>query len=105
MPLAPPGFSPLVLLTLVVIVVGSSVTFWLLVRRATSHRQWVALSDWARDHGYRFGRAAADQPPPPFNLLQNAVPLVRLSLAKGKTKLVQLETGVNAPQPGKPAVW
>jgi len=100
-----PPFSPLVLLTLVAVVAASSVTFWLLVRRATSHRQWVALSDWARDQGFRFARAAPDQPPPPFNLLQNTLLRVRLSLVKGPTKLVQLETTAPGPQEGKPVLW
>jgi hypothetical protein len=100
-----PPFSPVVLLTLVAVVAASSVTFWLLVRRATSHRQWVALSDWARDHGFRFSRTGPDKPPPPFNLLQNTAPLVRLSLAKGPTKLVQLETPAAGSQQGKPVAW
>src|SRR3954447_8238821 len=91
MPLAPPAFSPLVLLTLVVIVVGSAVTFSLLVRRATSHRQWVALSDWARDHGFRFTRVAPEQPPSPFHLLQNTTAVTRLSLSKGATTFLQVE--------------
>ena len=68
MPPLPP-FSPLVLLTLILIVATSSVIFWFLVRRATAHRQWVALSDWARDHGYSFcGRIDADGQHPPAEL-------------------------------------
>src|SRR5881394_1750238 len=101
MPLAPPGFSPLVLLTLVVVVVGSSVTFWLLVRRATSHRQSVALSDWARDHGFRFTRVAPDRPPSPFHLLQNTTAVTWLSLSKGSTTFLQVEAApAGAPAPG-----
>ena len=91
----PPRFSPLVLLTLLTIVAASSVTFWLLVRRATSHRQWVAFSDWARDHGYRFARAGpATSPaelPEPLNHLRPAAATVRLSLSKGPTRLLQIE--------------
>ena len=90
-PPQPPSFSPLVLLTLVAVVAASSVTFWLLVRRATSHRQWVALSDWARDHRFRFSPAAPDVLPPPFNVLQRTAATVRISLAKGPTTLLQLE--------------
>jgi hypothetical protein len=94
----PPSFSPWVLLTLLVIVGASSVTFWLLVRRATSHRQWVALGDWARDNRFRFRRAAPDAAPVPFNALQPP-PAVRLSLAKGPTSLLQFEATSPAPAP------
>src|SRR5687768_179911 len=90
-PPQPPPFSPLILLTLIVVVAASSVTFWLLVRRATSHRQWVALSDWARDTGFKFAKAAPTEVPPPLDVLRNVSPTVRLSLSKGPTTLVQLE--------------
>lgn len=86
-----PPFSPVILLTLLLVVGASSVTFWLLVRRATSHRQWVALSDWARERRFRFDRIGSASAPPPFDTLQNTTPLVRLSLSKGPTTLVQLE--------------
>ena len=87
----PPSFSPLVLLTLVLIVAASSVTFWLLVRRATSHRQWVGLSEWARDHRFRFSRAGPGAVPAPLTAPKNTTPVVRLSLAKGPTTLTQIE--------------
>ena len=92
-PPQPPSFSPVVLLTLLAVVVASSVTFWLLLRRATSHRQWVAFSDWARDHRFRFDRAPPDVLPPPFHVLQNTSALVRISLTKDGTTLLQLEAG------------
>ena len=90
-PPQPPPFSPLVLLTLLAVVAASTVTFWLLVRRATSHRQWVALSDWARDHRFKFSRTPPDVLPPPFHVLQNTTALVRLRLTQGPTTLLQLE--------------
>jgi hypothetical protein len=96
----PPSFSPVVLLSLLAVVAASSVTFWLLVRRATSHRQWVALSDWAKDSGFHFNRAGPDAAPAPFNALRDAAPTVRLSLSRGTTTLAQLE--VPAP-PGSAA--
>jgi hypothetical protein len=94
----PPSFSPLVLLTLLVIVAASSVTFWLLVRRATSHRQWVALGDWARDQRFHFRRVAPDAAPAPLSALQPP-PTIRLSLAKGPTSLLQFEAASPAPAP------
>ena len=66
-------------------------TFWLLVRRATSHRQWVALSDWARETGFRFARKAPGEIPAPLNALRNVAPVVRLSLFKGPISFVQIE--------------
>ena len=108
MPLAPPAFSPLVLLTLIAIVAGSSVIFWLLVRRVTSHRRWVALSDWARDHGFRFTRVAPERPPSPFHLLQNATAVTRLSLSKGSTTFLQVEAapaGAAAPGTDRRILW
>jgi hypothetical protein len=95
---SPPSFSPLVLLTLLAVVAVSSVTFWLLVRRATSHRQWVALSDWARDKRFHFRRATPDAAPAPFDALQPA-PTVRLSLASGPTSLLQFEATGPTPAP------
>jgi hypothetical protein len=92
----PPPFSPLVLLTLLLVVAASSVTFWLLVRRATSHRQWVALGDWARDKRFRFRRAGPDAVPAPLDALRPP-PTVRLSLARGPTSLLQFEATGPAP--------
>lgn len=106
MPPQPPPFSPIVLLTLIAVVVASSVTFWLLVRRSTSHRQWVALSDWARDMGFRFNRAEPDQAPAPIRAIQSLSPVVRLSLSKGPTTLLQLEIAApDAAAGARPVVW
>ena len=91
MPPEPPPFSPLILLTLLLVVAASSITFWLLVRRATSHRQWVAFADWARDRRFRFGRAGPETVPPPFDALKDVPPVVRVSLANKTTTLAQLE--------------
>ena len=91
----PPTFSPLVLFTLALVAAASSAVFWLLVRRATSHRQWVAFSDWARERRFRFRRAGPDAIPAPFDSLRTTPDSpalsVRLSLGKGPTQLVQLE--------------
>jgi hypothetical protein len=98
-PPQPPSFSPLILLTLLAVVAASTVTFWLLVRRATSHRQWVALSEWARNHRFRFDRTAPESLPPPLHVLQNTSALVRLSLTRESTTLLQLEASSAAPTP------
>ena len=102
----PPPFSPLILLTLLVVLAASSVTLWLLIRRATSHRQWVALSEWARDHRFRFSRVPPEAVPPPFHVLQNTTAVVRISLTKGTMTLLQLEAqsaAARAPKAGSEA--
>src|SRR3954447_7553351 len=109
----PPPFSPLVLLTLLTVVVASSLTFWVLVRRSTSHRRWVAFSDWARETGFRFARRGAGEPPEPFTSIHNVRPVVRMQLARGPTTFVQLEageltspgTGGVSPASRSPATW
>src|SRR3954447_22514243 len=85
----PPPFSPLVLLTLLAVVVASSLTFWVLVRRSTSHRRWVAFSDWARETGFRFTRPESGEPPEPFASIPNVQTVVRMQLSKGPTTFVQ----------------
>ena len=49
----PPPFSFTILLTLLVLLGASVGVFWLLVRRSTSHRQWVTLKEWAREEFLR----------------------------------------------------
>jgi hypothetical protein len=108
-PLDPPPFSPVILLTLLVVAAASSVTFWLLVRRATSHRQWVALSDWARETGFRFARKPPNQIPSPLDALRNVAPVVRLSLFKGPISFVQIEVpepqSAGPPAGGRRVLW
>jgi len=94
----PPTFSFFILLTLLVVAGASAATFWVLVRRATSHRQWVALSEWSRETGFRVSRGPSGEPPPPFSQLPNVHPVTRMQLSKGPITLVQLEAqGAAAP--------
>jgi hypothetical protein len=69
----------------------SCVTFWLLVRRATLNRQWVALSDWARGRGFRYHPIGDGTPPPPISMVQTARPTVRLWLAGTSAQLIQVQ--------------
>ena len=50
------SFSPLILLTLLVVLAASSAMFWLLSWRATSRRWWVALAEWGGRRGFTSGR-------------------------------------------------
>ena len=90
-------FSVLTLLAFLGVLGMSSLTFWLLVRRATSHRTWVALSDWGRSRGFRFhpiggdGAGTRRDAPPPFSTLPAARPNVRLWLSDATTQLLQLQ--------------
>jgi hypothetical protein len=108
----PPGgytpFSFLTLLTLLCMLGLSCLTFWLLVRRATSHRRWVALSDWARARGFRYHPIDAQTPavPEPFDRLAPAArPSPRLWLAGDRVELIELApAGASAPaETGGPA--
>lgn len=99
----PPEFSWVILLSLLAVLAASGVTFWLLMRRMTSHRQWVALSDWAREHRFKFARSETGEPPPPLTALRGAKPKVRLQLANGPTTLVQLESEATAATGAAPA--
>jgi hypothetical protein len=93
----PPSFSPFILLTLLAVLGLSAATLWVIVRRATSHRRWVALAEWAREHGFRFTREPEGEAPMPLARLQEPRPVVRLQLSRGPTTLVQFEHGVAAP--------
>ncbi len=92
----PPGsqveFSFLILLTLLGVLSLSCLTFWMLVRRATSHRTWVALSDWGRQHGFRYHPIREDGvPPEPFSVMPKARPSVRLWLTSKPVQLIQMQ--------------
>ena len=81
--------STTVLITLVLLLAVSSITFWILVERATSRRHWVALSEWARQRGFTFRRCEPDHPPAPLDALRGR-PQVRMCLSDRQFTLAQL---------------
>jgi hypothetical protein len=83
------GFSFLTFLTLLSVLGLSCLTLWLLVRRATSHRRWVALSDWARARKFRYRPIRDGEPPEPFSRMPGARPSVRLWLTSETVDLLQ----------------
>lgn len=108
-------FSFVTLFVLLGVLGLSCLTFWLLVRRATSHRTWVALSDWARQRGFRYhpitDRGAGGEPPAPFSSIPAARPTVRLWLVSPAAQLLQLHppdepvTGATAGAMQPPRTW
>lgn len=96
----PPGgytpFSFLTLLVLLGVLVLSSMTFWLLVRRATSHRQWVALSDWGRARRFRYHPISDTEPPEPFTKVPASTrPMPRMWLKSSAVELLALGSTQN----------
>jgi hypothetical protein len=85
----PPPFSAGVLLLLLALLCVSSLVFWALIRRSTSHRQWITLQEWARERGFSMRNIKPTDLPPPLAALS---PLVRLSVADANSSLVQMET-------------
>ncbi len=94
----PPPFSWVIFLTLVVIFAASVTTFYLLVRRWTTQRQWVSLAEWAQQRRFRFRPAELSQLPAVLEPLKNHGAQVRLHLSDGQMILLQLQTD---PPPGK----
>jgi hypothetical protein len=86
------GISVTVLLLLAAVLLASGATFFVLVRRATSHRQWVTLAEWARDGDFSSRQFEPHEMPPPLDLLSAHRPMARIALASGPTQLIELET-------------
>ncbi|MEO6437397.1 MAG: hypothetical protein ABIP55_16760 [Tepidisphaeraceae bacterium] len=98
-----PGFSWLVLLTLLLIVCVSVVVFVWQVRRWTTHHGWRALLDWSRERGFKLSRP--DKPAAePFDRLREAK--VTTLLESGPTSVMQLIVAPPATSPSaEPARW
>jgi len=79
-----------VLISLAAIMAASSVTFWVLVRRSTAHRQWVALAEWARDAGFHFRDIR--HLPPPLDAVGAHAPAARICVGNESVLLMQIET-------------
>jgi hypothetical protein len=86
-----------VLLVLAAVLGMSCATYATLVRRATSHRQWVALSEWGRDAGFRFVACDPERLPPPLDQLTARRPVVRICLGGPRGMLIEVQA--SAPDP------
>ena len=106
-----PWISVEVLVTLFVILAASAATFWVLVRRWESHRQWLALAEWANQHGMRSCGQEPTRLPPPLDALATRQPVIRLCIGSDTTTLMQFQTTPLEQQPGGlpvasgPAIW
>ena len=92
--LAPPAFSPVVLLTLLFLLAVSAAVFVWQVLRWTSQPGWRALLDWSRERGFTLSRpaGAASSAREPFDRFARA--RVTTLLESGETKAMQLEVPV-----------
>jgi hypothetical protein len=103
-----PTFSFAVLMTLLVILGVSLATFFLLVRRWTTQRQWVTLAEWARQRGFRFGPTEISALPGALDKLRASNVQMRLHLCDTEQSVaaVQLQTDPQASGIGaEPVRW
>lgn len=89
---APAEFSWYVLLALIAGFLGSLGVYLAIVRRWTTRRHWVAMSDWARQNGFHLRETDQDALPPPLTNLPELDPQIQLSLSKDQTTLLQMDT-------------
>lgn len=106
MPPQPPPFSLTIVLTLLVMLGASVLTFALLVRRWTTQRQWTSLAEWARQRGMRF-RPLTSLPLPPVlaGPLEQHAPRLALHLGDERITVMQLQTGGSGDAPAGPGRW
>jgi hypothetical protein len=100
-PVIPP--SPVILVTLLVILAMSMWVFAMLVRRETRRRRIVALADWARSQDLRLAGSPADLPEftplKSFNTrVQTAITGRALTLAQVQTSNAGLTSAVASPR-------
>jgi len=77
------------------VVLGASVMVYVaLTRRWASHRLWVELQDWAREHEYQLCRLENAKLPEPLSGLGKLHPSPRWMLTSKTTTLVQLQSAM-----------
>ena len=87
-----------VLGVLALILAGSSITFWFLVRRATSHRRWVSLAEWARETGFTLRACDPDRLPPPLDALAAQQPRIVVCATNKTSMIIQMQTVLSSRQ-------
>ena len=80
-----------VFLSLIAIIAASSGIFWLLVRRWTTQRHWVAMQDWADQNRFKLHGQDRAVGPEFLKSLTQPPPVVLVSLNDVDTGIVQIE--------------
>jgi hypothetical protein len=93
MALSHPPIRPLltleILLVLGVVLFASALTFTILVRRWTTQRHRVAMTDWGRQRGFRLDPAAdVKSAGPPLDVLARYSPQPGVCLDDGRTRIL-----------------
>jgi hypothetical protein len=85
-----PGFSIPLFALLMLIFIASLLTFVVLVRRSTTRRRWVWLSEWAQQR--KFSKRASDQFAPSLRKRLNREFEILLQLNRPDLALMQIQT-------------
>jgi len=91
-----------ILAVLLLMLGGSAATFWILVRRWESHRESLALADWAREHEFRKAELHASNLPQALAPLASREPEIRVCLMGEGLMLLQVQTSAVRPPGGMP---
>jgi hypothetical protein len=105
MPVVP--YSPAVPLSVLAVLIVSCLVYWLLVRRWTTQRAWLAMSDWAEEHGLIFRREAKAVVPQVIQALADPPPRAVMSASNGEVEVAQvvMPKGPNKATAGLPMRW
>lgn len=90
-------FSWAVFFLLMLMLAASCATFYVLVRRWTSGRRWVALEEWARRNRFTVRSGSRTELPPPFEPIRSLNPQPTIGLTGQRTRFI--ETFIDLPQP------
>jgi len=94
-----------VFLSLVAIIAASSGVFWLLVRRWTTQRHWVALQDWADENRFKLHGEDRAVGPEILKSFTQPAPKALVSLNDVDTGLVQIEAQPPKGKGSQPVRW
>ena len=94
-----------VFLSLVAIIGASSGIFWLLVRRWTTQRHWLALGDWADQNRFKLHGEDRAVGPDFLKGLTQPAPKALVSLNDVDTGIVQIESQPPRGKGAEPVRW
>ncbi|HEY8750076.1 MAG TPA: hypothetical protein VIM11_18980 [Tepidisphaeraceae bacterium] len=92
-----------ILLVLGTVLFASAMTFAILVRRWTTQRHRVAMTDWGRQRGFELQTSAdVSRLGPPLDLLKQYAAQPAICLDDGRTRLVEVAADPPARSDGRP---